>query len=424
MSDASFSFVHCADLHLDSPFEGLQAVEPQIAAVLRQATFKAFDNVIHLAIQERVDFLIVAGDVYDGADRSLRAQLKFRESLQRAFAAGIRCFVGHGNHDPLSGWEANLKMPQGVHRFGGQEVERLVAVERDGLPLAHIFGLSYPIREVKENLVSRFRRQESRPFAIGVLHCNVGGNPNHDNYAPCTVADLKAAGMDYWALGHVHAAQILKERESCIVYPGNTQGRNIREMGAKGCYLVRVDEQGRITLEFVATDVVRWFSFNIDLKEATTWDDLLEQLYRVREEVRAAAQGRAAILRLQISGRSDLHAALRRAEAERDLVLQLREGETERPDFVWVESLQNWTRLPLDISQRLRNPDFIGDFLRAGENIRTGENPGGFLRRLLAERPESRVISGHLEQFSETDLLALLNDAETLGLDLLVPEED
>jgi DNA repair exonuclease SbcCD nuclease subunit len=424
MSDASFSFVHCADLHLDSPFEGLQAVEPQIAAVLRGATFKAFDNVIDLALQERVDFLIVAGDVYDGADRSLRAQLKFRESLQRAFAAGIKCFVGHGNHDPLSGWEANLKMPEAVHRFGGQEVERLVAVERDGLPLAYISGLSYPIREVRENLVPKFRRRESRPFAIGVLHCNVGGNPSHDNYAPCTVADLTAAGMDYWALGHVHAAQILKEREPCIVYPGNTQGRNIREMGAKGCYLVRVDENGHVTPKFVSTDVVRWFRGNIDINDLTTWDDLLDHLYRAREEVRAAAEGRAAILRLQISGRSDLHADMRRADPERDLVLPLREGETERPDFVWVESLQNRTRPPLDISQRLNDPDFIGDFLRAAENIRTAENPAAFLRQVLAERPEHRVIARHLEQFTDTDLLSLLNDAETMGLDLLVPEEE
>jgi DNA repair exonuclease SbcCD nuclease subunit len=101
-----FKFVHCADLHLDSPFEGLHALEPEIARVLRRATFQAFENIIDLAIREQADFLIVAGDIYDSANRSLYAQIRFREALRRAAEAGLQCFLAHGNHDPLSGWDA------------------------------------------------------------------------------------------------------------------------------------------------------------------------------------------------------------------------------------------------------------------------------------------------------------------------------
>ncbi len=118
-----FSFLHCADLHLDSPFEGIHAAAPEIAAVLREATFQALDQIVDLARREQVDFIIVAGDVHDGENRSLRAQLRFRDALRKAGEAGIHCFIAHGNHDPLSGWEAHLTMPAQARRFGGQGVE-------------------------------------------------------------------------------------------------------------------------------------------------------------------------------------------------------------------------------------------------------------------------------------------------------------
>jgi DNA repair exonuclease SbcCD nuclease subunit len=418
---AAFTFVHCADLHLDSPFEGLHALEPRLAALLREATFRAFQNVIDLAIRERADFLIIAGDVYDGADRSLRAQLKFRDGLKKAGEAGVRCLVAHGNHDPLSGWEAQLEIPAGVHRFGGEAVEQVV-VQRHGKPLAQVYGISYLKREVRENLVPGYPRRSGGPFAIGVLHGNVGGNPNHDNYAPCKVEDLTAAKMDYWALGHVHAPQILKDRHPCIIYPGNTQGRSVRELGPRGCFLVRVDSSGNLSPEFVSTDVVRWFHQAVDLAEMLTLDDLLNRLEATKEEVRGAAADRGAILRLELVGRGELHGQLRRLDLDRDLAGPLQEGELERTDFVWVESVQNRTRGPLDLAQRRREPDFLGDFLSAAEALRTGDNPEAALRRVLAGRPEHRVIATSLEQLTAADLLAMLSDAQTLGADLLLED--
>jgi exonuclease SbcD len=419
-----FSFVHCADLHLDSPFEGIQTAAPAIAAVLREATFKAFDRIIDLAIAEQVDFIIVAGDVYDGENRSLRAQLRFRDALRKAGEAGIRCFIAHGNHDPLSGWEAHLTMPAQVERFGGQGVE-CFAVPRHGTTLAHIYGISYPVREVTANLVPQFRRHPDSPFAIGVLHANVGGDPNHDNYAPCGLEDLVAAGLDYWALGHIHARKIMRAEAPCIVYPGNPQGRSPREMGARGCYLVRVDAVRRIRPRFVATDVVRWFRQDLDIGLLSTWDDLLDELSRAKEEVRAGAEGRTAILRLELVGRGELHRELaKRIDLERDLAEPLREGEPGRPDFVWVESVRNRTRPPLDLGQRRLVQDFVGDFLNAAQHLRGQESSGAGLREVLSRRPEHRVIAAALEQLGDDDLISILNDAEILGVDRLLPEED
>jgi DNA repair exonuclease SbcCD nuclease subunit len=421
---APFSFVHCADLHLDSPFEGLHRVAPEIHPRLREATFRAWDRVIDLAISQDADFLIVAGDVHDGENRSLQAQLKFRQGLVRAAESGRQCFVAHGNHDPLSGWEARLTMPAAVVRFQGEKVERH-AVRRRGETLAEIYGLSYPVREVKTNLAGGFRRQRPGPFAIGVLHANVGGDPHHDNYAPCTLEDLGNSGMDYWALGHIHAQRILRAQAPCVIYPGNTQGRNWREMGPRGCYLVQVDERGGISPQFVATDVVRWFLRELDLGGLETWDALLDSLFDVREEVRAAAAGRGAILRVRLTGRGELHRdLLRRIDPERDLAAPLQAGEANRADFVWVEAVQNRTRPPLDLEQRRGVQDFVGDFLNAAALLREQDQPRARLLEILRQRPEHRVIARQLESLSQEELLEILAAAEALGLDQLLPEDE
>jgi exonuclease SbcD len=419
-----FSFVHCADLHLDSPFEGIHATAPDIAAALREATFQALDQIIDLARREQADFIIIAGDVHDGENRSLRAQLRFRDALRKAGEAGISCFIAHGNHDPLSGWEAHLTMPAQARRFGGHRVE-CFPVERHSKTLAHIYGISYPVREVKTNLASGFRRDPDSPFAIGVLHCNVGGDPDYDNYAPCGIEDLAAANLDYWALGHIHAQKIMRAQDPCIVYPGNPQGRGWREMGPRGCYLVRVDAARRITPTFIATDVVRWFIQDLDIGTLSTWDDLLDALYRVKEEVRAVADGRAAILRLSLAGRGELHRELaKRIDLEKDLAEPLHEGEPERLDFVWMESIRNRSRPPLDLAQRRLVQDFIGDFLNAAQNLRDQANPGAILREVLKQKPEHRVIAAALDQLPDAELLSILDDAEILGVDHLLPEEE
>jgi exonuclease SbcD len=417
-----FTFVHCADLHLDSPFEGLHALDPAVAAVLREATFRAFDRVVDLAVRERADFLLIAGDVYDGEDRSLRAQLRFRDGLVRAVENGVACFVAHGNHDPLSGWEAGLSLPDKVHRFRGGEVERIPFFQ-DGEPLAVLSGISYPVREVRENLVPRFRSGSGDPYSIAVLHCNAGGDPRHDSYAPCSIEDLLPCGIDYWALGHIHARKTLRDQGPAIVYPGNTQGRNVRETGPRGCLLVRVDESGRADLRFEATDVARWSLKEVPIPGLETMDDLLEGLLEAREACRREAAGRAVVARITVAGRGDLHAGLRRLDPERDLLPSLRDGEARRPDFVWVESIHVATRAAIDLARRRGMDDFIGDFLKAAEAVRRGPEPEKVLREWLDSRPESKPIRPFLDALSGDELLAALDEAETRGLDLLLGEE-
>lgn len=422
-SSVAFKFVHCADLHLDSPLVGIQDAESSIADALRAATLEVFDRVVDVAVQEQADFLLIAGDVYDGADCSLRAQLRFRDGLRRAVKSGIPCYVALGNHDPLSGWEAQLEWPDGAYRFPGGRVEEVV-VRRGGLDLACIRGISYPVREIRENLVPEFKPTSKGLFTIGLLHCNVGADPAHEDYAPCTLDDLQAAGLDYWALGHVHSKRLLSDRNPCIAYPGNPQGRKAEESGERGCYVVRVDESGRVTPEFRATDTVRWFSESIDVSDVGTADGLRDALFAARERVRTAAGGRAALMRIRLIGQGSLHRELQRLDPLPDLAAPLRENESERPDFVWPELVRIATRSTIDVPARRAVKDFVGDFLRSVEQFRRQPDCSTAIRELLSRRPEYGMISNQLEGLSDERIREILEPAETRGLDYLLSEEE
>jgi DNA repair exonuclease SbcCD nuclease subunit len=177
-----FSFIHTADLHLDSTFKGISEINDRISSELTKATFNTFNKIIDLCIERRVDFLLIAGDIYDGTDRSLRAQLRFLEGLKRLSMAEIKAYIVHGNHDPLDGWSANLDWPKNVHVFKGKSVER-VSVEKDGEEIVQIYGISFHKREIKTNLTYEFpeiSKSKNAPFTIGMLHCNVGTNTGHE----------------------------------------------------------------------------------------------------------------------------------------------------------------------------------------------------------------------------------------------------
>ncbi|WP_333594782.1 DNA repair exonuclease [Anaerospora hongkongensis] len=422
-SRVPFAFVHCADLHLDSPFEGLLSKNERLASLLREATFQAFDNVISVAIENNAAFVLISGDIYDGADNSLRAQIRYTDTLARAARHNIRCFAVHGNHDPVKAWRANIAMPPSVHVFGAEKVERIPVVY-EGRVLAHIYGISHAEYRLKQNLAAKFRRQQADEYAIGLLHCNVGACVDHDDYAPCTMADLYDANMDYWALGHIHSRTILSDKAPLSVYPGNTQGRSIKETGEKGCYLVRVQADGSTDLEFHATDVLRWFRDDLTISETETIDSLRKKLFAKQQELRVQAKQRGSISRLTITGRSSLHEMLRQNDIVRDLLADLNEGEERRSDFAWFDSIAIKTRPAVDIDKRREVPDLVGDYLRAADALRQGTQTAESVREVLLSRPESNKIKQVIMGFSEQELLDLLDAAEISGLDLLLAGED
>jgi DNA repair exonuclease SbcCD nuclease subunit len=415
-----FSFVHTADLHLDSPFSALNVDNPDLARTLRSATFEAYDTVIQLCLKEQVDFLLVAGDVYDGSDRSLRAQVKFRDGLQRLHEAGIRSFVVHGNHDPLDGWSSTLEWPSGVHVFG-EDVET-VEVKRDEALLARVQGISYPKRDERRNLSLLFHPSDSA-FQIALLHANVGSDTGHEPYAPCTLEDLIKSEMDYWALGHVHTRRILSGHLPLVVYPGNTQGRNIRETGEKGCYLVKVRDDKELEMEFHATDVMRWTTYELSVHDLQTEQDLINALDHACVGISQKASDRPSIARITLSGRSPLFKFLKAPSSVSDLLEILHEKGPSYSPPVWVEQIRLGVGPDIDPMARMKERDFLGDLICYSRELLGEKHLGTLVREDLAPLFESAKIHRYLDPPGDPQLRELLEEAERICLENLHGEE-
>ena len=360
----SFRFVHASDLHIDSPFAGVGDADNRVATRLREATYEAFQNLVDLCINQNADFLVIAGDVYDGADRSVRAQLRFMEGLSKLADKGIKSFVVHGNHDPLDGWQSSISWPEGVHIFGA--IPEWKNFEKNGEVVAAVQGMSYPTREVTENLATQFTPPESPSlFAIGLLHANVGANSAHPNYAPCSVEDLSESGIDYWALGHVHTRQTLKRSAPVIADPGNTQGRHPNETGARGALVVNVDPSGASRSDFVALDVVRWERSDIDISNLETIDSLDSAIRQATDNLSVEAEDRDVVCRLTLVGRGPLHEQLSADGAVMDLLDAVRgTWSGGGSPWVWVERIVDSTRPAIDIESRAKQDDFLGATLK------------------------------------------------------------
>ena len=234
-----------------------------------------------------------------------------------------------------------------------------------------MYGISYPRREVRENLSPLFRLAVSGGgFNIGLLHANVGGNPNHDSYSPCSVADLEGARIDYWALGHVHTRQVLRDQGPTVVYPGNPQGRHPFETGARGVYLVEVDDSGAPQLEFHTVDVVRWEIVSVDIAGLETEQALIDAISNRVESVLAESDGRPVVFRLALTGRGPMHRWLRRDGTADDLLEQTNERSANSYPWAWCERIRMDTASPVDREEVAKREDFTGDLARLCAELR------------------------------------------------------
>jgi len=402
----SLRFIHTADLHLDSPFRGLAETSPSLRDTLQSATLGALDRVVDHTIKSKADFLIIAGDLYDSKDRSLRALVSFRKQMERLAERHVPVFIVHGNHDPLNGWGSGFQLPPNVITFGGNtDTEPVI---RRGREVAHITGVSYTRERVTDNLSSTFRVSDTAAYSIAVLHANVGHQSGHADYAPATVGDLAAAGFNYWALGHVHARSVLAQEPAMIVYPGNTQGRNVRETGARGCFQVDVDTQGRATLEFVETCVARWVHVEISIRECSTMDQLIDCMLDKGREVDAAFEG-PTVVRCTLRGNGPLHRDLQRdemAEELRDLLQTV----------VTAETVRIATGPELDFESLCRTETMVSDFLKLADHAL--EDP--VLRERLTDSLMPLFRRKEMPAIDDARLRDWLERASALGVDLLL----
>lgn len=292
-----FRFLHAADIHLDSPLHGLSRYEGLPVDEIRSATRVAFDGLIRAAVDEKVDFVLIAGDLFDGDWRDMSTGLYFAKAVGQLDRAGIPTFILAGNHDSASSITRALTWPPNTRVFDTKRPETHILAHL-GVAL-HGQGFSTPA--VSDNLVLGYPAAVAGHFNLGVLHTALSGRPGHANYAPCTAEDLRGLGYDYWALGHVHEFEIVSEHPH-IVFPGNIQGRNIRESGAKGAVIVTVEDGEVRAVDHIDLGVILWTRVEIDCSGSAPGDvvDLVRRgLSRVHGE---SAGGQPMIVRVSLVG--------------------------------------------------------------------------------------------------------------------------
>ncbi len=299
-----FKFLHSADIHLDSPLKGLEAYEDAPIEEIRSATRRAFDKLIEFAIEERVDFFLIVGDLFDGDWKDLNTGLYFAERMGRLKRENIPVFIVSGNHDFASPITKTMPLPDNVTLFSSARVSTVI-LENIGVA---IHGRSYPSRIVTDNLAADYPQHRSNYFNIGLLHTALNGRIDHEPYAPCSLDDLRSKAYDYWALGHIHQREVVSE-DPWVVFPGNIQGRKINEQGSKGATLVTV-EAGTVTERHLELDVLRWFLCRVNLSECESIEAVHAAVRVSIEAAQQEAAGRTLAIRLVLEGKCPIHARL------------------------------------------------------------------------------------------------------------------
>ena len=302
---ATARFLHAADLHLGSPLKSLgQRVPEAIHKSAIGLVNTVFQNLVDTAIREQVDFVVIAGDVYDQADRDPAAQVRVTLGFNKLSKAGIKVFLVHGNHDPLTpDFLSGEMLPEGVVVFPAREVASYSVKMRNGAVVT-VAGVSYETAAEESNLVPLFAQVKGDTI-VGVLHTNVGGDNQHGNYAPCSSADLQTSPVNYWALGHIHDRQVHETPKGYWAYPGNLQGRSTKatECGAKGVLIVDVHEDGSLEApRFVPCDALRFQRLSVDLSAVTDLNDVSDIAIDALQEAVDAADGRSLMVRLEFIG--------------------------------------------------------------------------------------------------------------------------
>lgn len=369
-------FLHAADIHLDSPLSGLMARADPLTEELRACTRRAFAAMVDLAIAEDVAFLVIAGDLYDGEWKDFSTGLFFAAQMKRL---GRPCFLLRGNHDAQSVITKRLPLPDNVREFSSRRCETFTLPE---LGVA-LHGHSFPDRAVPEDLSERYPDPLRGMLNIGVLHSSAeDASGEHATYAPCSPERLRLKGYDYWALGHIHIRRVLHERP-WIVFPGNLQGRHIRETGAKGCSLVTVEEGRIVAVEHRSVDLLRWALLEVD---ATGADEALlaERIAAGVRHAFAAAEDRPLLARLVLAGECALHARL--PDRIEELAAHCANAAIGCGGQLWLEKVQLRTRAPRREAAGTLDP-LRAAFLAALEDRALGDSLQADLAALRGKVP-------------------------------------
>ncbi|MBM7615944.1 metallophosphoesterase family protein [Alkaliphilus hydrothermalis] len=317
-------FIHIGDVHLDTTF---YSRESAIREKLRGSLRMAFLEVIEACILEKVDALLIAGDLFDNHQLSFQTEELLIKSFNRLNEHNIKVFYATGNHDPgeIRSRVGAIRWPDNVMVFANDEICDVDVSNLQGEIIGKIISVGHKTNRESRNLVQEFPVKRGDIPHVGLVHAmvtNASDVEKHDRYLPCTKEDLLEKGYDFWALGHIHQYQEIGEATN-IYYSGNLQGRHPRETGEKGGLLVTIEENGLTKVEFKNFAKVIWSTLSVDqLEEMTSYNqmkDYLVDLATNHLEGGYAPSRMEGILRVELKGRCPLREELHEEENIRQL---------------------------------------------------------------------------------------------------------
>lgn len=418
------TFLHAADLHLGAPFRGLRALSEEWADRLKRAIPTAYDNLIDAAIRNQVDFVVIAGDVFDTGRASFADYRHFISGLERLKNEGIPVYLCTGNHDPYQTWAQNLiELPDNAYMFSADRASYAL-FEKEGEPLCVLAGRSYRTHVWSADLSIAERvtrvdaedalgpRAEVAPFGVGVLHTGL-----HLDLikAPADPADLLLRGFDYWALGHIHKRYADDPDFPRMVFPGCIQGRDIKETGPRGVTLVTLREGRPNHIEFIATSSIAWEQIRVDVSECLTVAEVIEKVMRAQFLANGRAQCKQMVTRITLVGASDLHEVFSRPGVLEDM----RTGINESYYDFFCDALIDATSRPIDKEALRAEGMFASMVLAAADELRAHPQDA---QAYLQEEFIARKLT--MPRVSTSMLETLATEAEDLVLGLLVGQED
>ena len=410
------TFIHAADLHLGAPFRGLRGVSSAWADRLIEAIPEAYDRLIAAAIERSVDFVVMAGDIFDAAHPSYAHFMHFFEGLQRLDDAGIPVYLCTGNHDPYTSWQNDFaELPANTFMFPADK-PGFTVFSRDGEPLVLLGGRGYYNQTVSaaEDIAAGITRRAAQiacgtraPFGVGVLHTGLHLDPTK---APTDPSGLLSSGMDYWALGHIHMPYCDSRTFPRMVFSGCIQGRDIKETGPRGCYQVTLTQGAANRIEFIPLASVVWQRAEVNIEGCATLADVRDAIMRELFRLNGQAQCEEMIERITLVGRTDLHATLQVPGVMEDVRKKIND---DYPIF-FCDALLDGTTAPID-RQALADEGLFPAVLMRQASLQRQDRAAaiGYLQNGFVEK--NLPIPGSCTR----DLDRLQEQAEDMLLDLL-----
>lgn len=410
------TFIHTSDLHLGAPFRGLRDLSDTWANRLLAAIPESYRRVVDAAIEQEVDFVIIAGDIFDSARASYADHLVFFEGLNRLNDANIKVYLCTGNHDPYTSWQQDFfAFPPNTYMFPADK-PGFVVFEKKGEPLVLLGGRSYynqtwpQDKDIAEGIdLTEAQKQTGKtaPFAVGVLHSGLNLDKSK---APTDPEALLRTGLDYWALGHIHKKWFVPPENPRIVFSGCIQGRDINETGERGIIKVTLESGKDVALTFMPTASVVWERIEVDIEGCITLSEISDRMIRELFRANGKAQCEEMCTRITLVGKTDLHALLSKS----GIIEELRQSLNETYPMFFCDALIDKTIPPVDKNSLLREGLFPAVLLQISSRFKENEE-----NALMFLQEEFSQKGFPLPSSCEKNIDVLAGEAENLVLDIL-----